>query len=408
MLAVLSRLSASRYPERQGDGACMSWWNGDVRVYAAEAWISLAPRFGAERSEIVDRIHEILTDPQPAVRLQAAQNLQVICLAAPERMWEMGERIASAETDAHVLTAYLCRSLHRLRHAEPERCEHILAIAKGRLDDFADDASGRNHLQECLGGWASRLQAWQGRPLASAWLDEWAADPERFQHALNAYTSSLRGAFFSRYAADAEQGDREMNDRAQEGLAKILGPALDISVKAHAVLASNVPDGEKRVAAQEYLAAEKVIHHAMNQLYFGAGTSAEGKESGPALNNEGMKGRFLVDYADILGLLRRSREPATLHHLIELYEHLIPGDPVTVFMAIHAILTGPGAEEGYQFESLGNTAVVKVVRRYIADHRGIFEDPERRAKLVEILQLFSEVGWSEAIRLLYELPDLLR
>jgi len=408
MLAVLARLSASRYPQRRGDGACISWWNGDVRVYAAEAWVSLAPRFAAERPEIVDRICEILTDPQPAVRLQAAQNLQVIWLAAPERMWEMGERIASAETDAQVLTAYLCRSLRRFRHAEPERCEHILAIAKGRLDDFADDASGRNHLQECLGGWAARLQAWQGRPLASAWLDEWAADPERFQHALNAYTSSLRGAFFSRYAADADQDDREINDRAQEGLAKILGPALDISAKAHAVLASSAPDEEKHVADQHYLAAEQVIHHAMNRIYFGSGAHAEDKEDGPALNNVATKERFLVDYADILGLLRRSREPGTLHHLIQLYEHLIPGDPVTVFMAIHAILTGPGAEEGYQFESLGSNAVVKVVRRYIADHRGIFEDPERRAKLVEILQMFSEVGWSDAIRLLYELPDLLR
>lgn len=409
MLAVLARLSASKYPERRLEGGMsLAWSSLDVRVYAADAWVSLAPRFAAERPEIVDRIREILTDPQPAVRLQAAQNLQVICLAAPERMWEMGERIASAEADAHVLTAFLCRSLRRLRHAEPERCEHILAIAKGRLDDFADDASGRNPLQECLGGWAARLQAGQGRPLASAWLDEWAANPERFQHALNAYTTSLRGAFFRRYSADAEQGDREMNDRAQEGLAKILGPALDISAKTHAVLASDAPDEEKRVAVWEYNAAEKVIRSAMNQLYFGAGARADDKEDGPGLNNAGTKERFLVDYTDILGLLRRSREPATLHHLIELYEHLIPGNPVTVFMAIHAILTGPGADEGYQFESLGSTEVVKVVRRYIADHRGIFEDPETRAKLVEILQLFSEVGWTDAIRLLYELPDLLR
>ena len=51
---------------------------------------------------------------------------------------------------------------------------------------------------------------------------------------------------------------------------------------------------------------------------------------------------------------------------------------------------------------------MKVVRRYIADRRGIFKDPKRRAKLVEILQLFSEVGWTDAIRLLYDLPDLLR
>lgn len=87
---------------------------------------------------------------------------------------------------------------------------------------------------------------------------------------------------------------------------------------------------------------------------------------------------------------------------------MIPGDPVAVFEAIHSILTGPGAEESYQYESLGSAAVVKLVRRYIADYRGIFEDSERRAKLVEILQLFSEVGWTDAIKLLYELPDLLR
>lgn len=409
MLAVLARMSASKYPELRGRrGMSIAWGNWDVRVNAAEAWVSLAPRFAAERPEIVDRIDKILTDHQPAVRLQAAQDLQVICLAATEQMWEMGERIATTESNAQVLIAYLGRSLRRFSHTEPERCEHILTIAKGRLDDFAADASGRDHLQGCLGGWAAQLQAGQGRPLASAWLTEWAADPERFQHALYAYTSSLRKAFFRRYASDAEQGDSEINDRSQEGLAKILGPALDISAETNAVLASNAPDEEKRVAAREYLAAEKVIHHAMNQLYFGAGTCAEDKEDGLGLNNEGTKERFLVDYADILRLLQRSREPATLHHLIELYEHLIPGDPVAVFMAIHAILTGPGAEEGYQFESLGSTAVVKVVRRYIADHRGIFEDPETRAKLVNILQLFSDVGWPDAIRLLYELPDLLR
>lgn len=385
----------------------ISWGDCAVRVYAAEAWVSLAPRFATERPEIVDRIREILSDHQPAVRLQAAQNLQVICVAAPDRMWDMGERIAAAEADVGVLTAYLGRSLRRFSHAEPERCERLLAIVKARLGDFSGE-SERDHILESLGGWVAQLQAGQGRPLVLAWLNEWAADPAQFQRALIAYTSSLRGAFFGRYAADAEQGDRDMNDRAQEGLANILGPALDISARTRAVLASDAPDEEKRAAGREYTAAESVIYHAMNQIYFGSGVRAEEKEDGPGLNNVETKALFLADYVDILALLRQSREPATLHHLIELYEHLIPGDPVAVFTAIHAILIGPGAEEGYQFENLGSAAVVKVVRRYIADHRGIFEDPVKREKLVEILQLFSDVGWTDAIRLLYDLPDLLR
>lgn len=384
----------------------ISWGNLDVRVYAAEAWVSLAPRFAAERPEIVARIGEILADHEPAVRLQAAQSLQVICVAAPKRMWEMGEGIATSEPNAQVLTAYLERSLRRFSHAEPERCERILAIAKGRLEDWADDAEAFERMQECLGGWVSQLQVGQGRPLASSWLEEWAADPKSFKSALSAYTLSLREALFVRYAADSDQGGRDMNDRAQEGLTKILYPAFDISAKARAVLTSDAPDEEKQAAGTEYNAAVKVIDQVMNQLYFGA--SASDNDDGPGLDNAGKQARFLADYSDILALMRCSREPATMHYLLKLYEHLIPGDPIAVFTAIHAILTGPGADEEYQFESLGNTLLVKVVKRYIADHRAIFEDAERRAKLVEILQLFSEAGWPDAIRLLYELPDLLR
>jgi hypothetical protein len=386
----------------------ISWGNLSVRVYAAEAWISLAPRFAEERHEVVDQIEAILNDDEPAVRLQAAQNLQVICKAAPDRMWSMGERIAASETDDQVLVAYLSHSLRRFSHAEPERCEQILTTVKGRLGEFGGKEGSRDRLQECLGGWAAQLHAGQGRPLARAWLEEWSADPEQFQYALNAYTSCLRGAFFSRYAADAEQGDKDMCDRAQEGLATILVLALEASATNYAVLASDAAAEEKKAAGKRYSAAEHVIYHAMNQLYFGAGARADEKEEGPALNNTAVKRRFLVDYAEILALLQQSREPGTLHHLIELYEQLIPGDPVAVFMAIHAILTGVGAEEGYHFESLGSTAVVKLVKRYIADHRGIFDDPARRAMLVEILQLFSEVGWTDALRLLYDLPDLLR
>ena len=73
-----------------------------------------------------------------------------------------------------------------------------------------------------------------------------------------------------------------------------------------------------------------------------------------------------------------------------------------------ALLTGPAAREGYHHESLAAPVIVRMITRYIADHRSIFEDDTRRAALVEILRLFSDVGWSDALKLLYELPELLR
>lgn len=386
----------------------ISWGTSSVRVYAAEAWASLAPRFAAEHATIVESIGATLDDPVPAVRLQVARNLQVISLAAPERMWSMGERIAATEISDGVLTSYLNHSLLRFSHAEPERCEAILATVRGRLGEFASDAGARNRIQESLGNWVAQLSAGQGRPLLGDWLREWAADPEEYGDLLNSYLSSLRGAFFDRYAPGAEAGDREMCGRAQSGMKTILTPAIGLSSGAQWVFRSDATDEEKDAAGRAYRAAERVIHHAMNQLYFGSGAHADDRDGGPGLADDVAKARFLADYTEILALLRRSHEPATLHHLIELYEFLIPGNPTAVFSAIHLILLGRGAEEGYQFESLGTTAVVKVVKRYIADHRDVFDDPRHREMLVEILQLFAEVGWTDALKLLYDLPDLLR
>lgn len=387
----------------------ISWGNWAVRVYAAKAWVSLAPHFAIEHPVIVDHLEAILDDPVPAVRLQAAQNLQVICVAAPERMWAMGERIAAQEADNQILATYLSHSMRRFSNSDPERCERVLAIVKGRVNtDLASDQKGRNYLQESLGDWAAQLFVGHGRILARTWLEEWAADPERYDDALDSFASSLRETFFKRYGHGAGAEACAMCDRAQEGLALILTKATAISAEAYAVLTSDADEADKQVAHKRYSAAEKVIHHAMNQLYFGSGAYASSREDGPGLPDGAAMARFLTDYVHILTLLACSREPATLHRLIELYEFLIPCDPVAVFETIHAILLGRGVEEGYHYESLGNTAVVRIVQRYIADYRAIFEDDGRRANLVAILQCFSEVGWTDALKLLYDLPDLLR
>lgn len=388
----------------------ISWGNFDVRIYAANAWISLAPRFAAEYPVIIDQLEAILADPVPAVRLQAAQNLQVISMVAPDRMWAMGEHIAANETDAQILAFYLSHAMRQFSHSDPVHCEAVLSIVKGRIDnDFGLDHQGRSYLLESLGGWMAQLFAGQGRALARIWLTEWAADPERYSDLLNAFASSLRGTLFHRYAPDAGPVACAMCERAQDGLALILTSATAISAEAYATHASSVANVDKETAAKKYNSAEKVIHHAMNQLYFGSGAyDADCNEGQVGLPDAATKARLLTDYAEILALIASSREPATLHHLIELYEFLICGDPVAVFEAIHTIVLGRGEEEGYHHESLGNTVVVRIVERYIADYRALFDDEGRRARLVRVLQLFSEVGWADALKLLYDLPDLLR
>lgn len=386
------------------------WGNWDVRVYIAQAWVSLASRFAAEHPEIVDRLEASLDDPAPSVRLQVAQNLQVVSVAAPERMWEMGRRIVTTETNTHILAAFLNAPITRLGPAAPERCEALLAIVRERVDgDLRRNSEGRDHIQESLGCRTAQLYVGQGRALPRSWLEEWAANPDRYLQLLDGFSSSLRRALFERYGSAPDAQAYAICDRAQEGLSLVITSAAKISAEAYTVMTSCAAEVERAAAEVRFAAAEKAIHHAMSQFYFGSGAFANnGRNTAPGLPGPVAMARFLTDYAALLALLGNSRQPSTLRYLVQLYEFLIPGDPVRVFEAIHTILLGRGEEEGYHHESLGNSVVVGIVQRYIADYREIFDDQGRRGRLVAILQLFSEVGWPEALKLLYQLPDLLR
>lgn len=388
----------------------LSWGNWDVRVYAAESWVSLAPRFAADNPHIVDMLETMLGDPVPQVRLQVARNLQVISVAAPDRMWEMAYRVASSEPHEGVLASFLGVFLRKFTWAEPEHCEAIIEIVMSRMPiAVSEEKRSRQEIQEALGSFAAQLWAGQGRLAARAWLERWAADPSTFGSALSHYCSALRAAFFYRYDGSRDAGASEMTDRAQDGLELILRATTRISAGNYAIATDETRTHEDREAAgAAYQGAEMVTHNAMNQIYFGSGANANEHHPALGLPDHQAMARFLKDYADILDLLAFSGNPATIHHLIELYEYLIPGDPPGVFDAIHEVLLGPAAREGYHHESLGNSAVVRTIQRYIADHRVIFDDVARRARLVEVLAFFSEVGWAEALKLMYDLPDLLR
>lgn len=412
LLAVLRRLWASRFPEnRENDEeSSLSWSNWDVRIYAAEAYVSLADRFGEDHSEIIDVFDAILADPVPQVRLQAAQSLQVLCRIARERMWALAERVARNEPHPGVISSLLNYVIPRFTGHDVEKCKAIIEIVRARRQAVErDDKPGRDEVAEQLGGLTAQLWCWQEETLALEWLKAWAGDPSAHREFFTSFLSMLRHAFFARYA-EGENCDPGLADRSQQAAMVILEACSAAAEASHdAVTTGRTVEGAERDAAiTTYKAAESVIGHLMNQLYFGSGAHADSREAPVGLMSPDTMRQFLVDYRPMLVLLAASHEPATHHHLVQLYEFLIPGDPASVFDSLHTLLTGPAAREGYHHESLATPVIVRMITRYIADHRSIFEDDARRSALVEVLRLFSDVGWSDALKLLYELPDLLR
>lgn len=411
LLGILERLWASRFPgpkEKDADSS-LSWGNWEVRVYAAQAYVELARRFGDTHGDLLGKFDAILADPAPQVRLQAAQRLLVLWHHARDKMWDLAEQVARDEPHTEVLASFLHYVVPRVTWQDVEKCKAIIEIVRGRREAVErDDRPVRDRVAEPLGGLTAQLWCWQAEPVAIEWLSSWAGDPTAHREFFTSFLSMLRSAFFARYAA-GEEHDAGLADRAQQAAMIVLEACSAAADTSHAAVIGGAVEGTERDdAIATYKAAESVIGHLMNQLYFGSGAHADNREAAIGLvSAEAMRG-FLVDYRTILGMLAASHKPSTHHHLVELYEFLIPGDPAGVFDALHALLTGPAANEGYHHEGLAAPVLVRMITRYIADHRSIFEDNTRRAALIEILRLFSDVGWSDALKLLYELPDLLR
>jgi hypothetical protein len=369
----------------------------------------LASQYAEENPVIIDRLDECLNDPAATVRLQVASRLDSIPAASADKMWAMATRLASAEQDVEVLTAFLNGPLYTFTLAEPQKCEELLVIVKDRLEAGAfEKAENCDLLLETLGGWTAQLFSAQGRASARDWLDQWCRKPQGNAEALNAFSSSVRNLLFEKYDPEAAAESVAASERARDGIASILNASLQCCDEAYSALTAEQGGSMSQdEAIRSYQTCSKIVDHVANQLYFGSGAFKNSKAEKAGLSDSAAMRQFLSDYQATLELLGRSREPRTIHHLVELYEFLVPADPARVFDAIHTVV-GQAREGGYHLENLAASVVVRLVRQYIADHRSLFDDSLRREQLVAILRIFSDVGWPSAMTLLFELPDLMR
>ena len=84
---------------------------------------------------------------------------------------------------------------------------------------------------------------------------------------------------------------------------------------------------------------------------------------------------------------------------------MIDIDPDEVFRLI--VLTICSSErQGYTAESMAADLFVRIVERYLADFRYIFENPQRRDDLLACLNAFVRYGWVKARKLTYRISEI--
>ena len=413
LLSLNARLAQSPYPQPgnsvDDESGHLAWGNWDVRVNAAAAAMRLAQRFADMHPETLNSLESYLRDPVRTVRLQVAQSINGLWEVARERMWELTDYIAQNEPSRAVLAYFISGPLGRIAQAEAQRTERLLSHILDRSATGDGDGSGPHEFFEAVGS----LVAWLcvATDNANAWsrMVQWSDDLTLGDSFLWSVTTNLREPLFFGYRPPIQPLQVEMRGRAKRIMERIVAAAVRGKTQSKAVLqGGGLSEADRASTEALYVAGERLLDHACNQFNFGASVLGQGGEASDELDSPSEKRQFLVDYRELLDQLGQHGSAQTIHHLVELYVLLVEASPPEVFDQIAAILTGPALAENYHFEALGADALVSLVKLYLADYRDIFEDPDRRSRLVSVLEEFSKAGWPEALKLLYELPDLLR
>lgn len=412
LMALLDRLCASHYPEPPppADSSRLCWDNCSVRVYAASSLIRLAQRFTSIRPDIVEKLATCLVDPDPNVRLQIAESLHALSDVAPTRMWEMVEQIVTNERNEGVLSSFLNRVCGWLGRSDAARCARLVdPILTRDWEARSREGVELGQLGKALSNFTATLYVAWNQQAAWAWLERWASDLRCGGALLNSMQHGLREAYFFGFGDARTPAQLEMAGRAHSLLDLVASCATRALSEARPHLVGAPDAGAVDQWRPLYIAADSLLDSVCVQIYHGSGAfNSSANASGNPLRSAADKQRFLVEFAQTLDILAEHASARTAHHLVETLDFLVDGNPSRVFERLAALLLGSAKGDSYHFEGLAADCVVKLVRRYLADHRDVFADPARRQELVAVLELFASAGWSDAYSLLFDLPEILR
>ncbi|EHM45430.1 NACHT domain-containing protein [Yokenella regensburgei] len=375
--------------------ASVSWGSPAPRIDAAQVILDVIPL----RPDLYERlkadIEKMLVDPHPAVRLQASVRLLRLWDVDRDRVWHhLSERLEQ-ETNTGVIAHMVGDGIRNLLYTDPQRTFCLIQKLLGR---FNEDPERQKRIRSFVCSDLAIL--WVALEVREAYniIQCWITDPAVYNDELIQVLFTLRDGFVLDLAGQGKPEDAEIRQRALDmayGIIDAAGKKLE-EYSSRTDLTEAEQENVKHCFA--------IIDRACLQLRF----VCKGKHHSDktSLEYEELK-QFLNETELHMRRIGDCSTPHTVYYLLELLETLVPVDPAKCFDLIaHAL--GRGKTIGFQNETLGMEQLVKMMGVFLADYKTIFEDENRRARLIDSLDIFLAAGWPAARRLLYRLPELIQ
>ncbi|MBE1600257.1 ATP-binding protein [Streptomyces stelliscabiei] len=334
---------------------------------------------------VADALKALAVDPVAYVRHVIARAAGYLRGTEPETAWEVLDGIADCDGDEAVLAAAVTSACFYM--GDPERGIVLLAKVMERVapNQHRDSAAAA-----CATA-AGALWVYHATPGADTALtymtNTWSG--------VNAWSSCLHQL---RDSGALTSADDSVRLRALGLFTSISQPALATTERLISLQPSLAEADTVRLKDELHLLDTLAF-----QLYAASGAIDHAKQEPLA-----EQVRLVDEASNLLQNLAAVPVPTVVHHLVELYEHVLDFRPQIALLAVRDILTQVGTSSGYTGDSLGIAICVRFVERLVADHRGILQVPSNLTALREICDTFIDVGWPQAYSLVFGIEQIFR
>ena len=378
-----------------------SWGNPASRADAVDGLMRLASRADCNDASATDAIEALAADPSTVVRFHAAQAVAILANGHPDLSWRLVDQLATDESLlVRQATVSALSWMGRLDKAR------VVATTKAVYQN-AGDKEKSPKLRITALNVLTQAYVRSGDAHADGVLVECLSQLPQNAEVASAIVFPLREVV----TAGAIDGSEPDIDAQRLRAIGLIDRLLTATLNAQADIEQPEPRrmeewSEERL--QQWQGNAQIIDKVNLEFFFASGAHRDQTvpESGHVPTPA--QARFYDEAGALADRIATVGHPRVAHHLLETLEFFIDIDPRGVFLRIAATIHG-GQKWGYQYDNLAGDLFVRIVERYLAEHRTLLQqDAACSAALVEILDIFVRAGWLSARRLTYGLDEIYR